>query len=80
MNETHTDEDGTELHVSEITAQAGDVFLCHPFLIHAASPNHSGVPRFMCNRTTPLRDRMNLQRPDGDYSPVEISIRKALSA
>jgi hypothetical protein len=80
MNETHTDEEGTQLRVSEITAQAGDVFLCHPFLIHAASPNHSGVPRFMCNRTTPLRERMNLDRADGNYSPVEISIRKALSA
>jgi len=37
------------LRVHEITAQAGDVFLCHPFMYHAASPNHSRAPRFMCN-------------------------------
>ncbi|HET7559455.1 MAG TPA: phytanoyl-CoA dioxygenase, partial [Limnochordia bacterium] len=56
----------------------GDVILCHPFLFHAASPNHSGRPRFMCNRTTPLKARMAFDRPEGDHSAVEISIRRAL--
>jgi hypothetical protein len=78
MGRTFTDGHGTPLHVSETTAGPGDVILCHPFLYHAASQNHSGVPRFMCNRTTPLAAPMNLSRPAGDYSPVEISIRHAL--
>lgn len=73
-----THDDGTALKVTEITAAPGDVFLCHPFLYHAASANPSGVPRFMCNRTTPLKERMRFHRPDGDYSPLEISIRRAL--
>jgi hypothetical protein len=73
-----TDSDGFRLRVVEATAEAGDVFLCHPFLYHASAPNVLGVPRFMCNRTTPLKERMNFQRDDGNYSPVELSIRKAL--
>lgn len=73
-----TDADGVRLRVGEATAEAGDVFLCHPFLYHASAPNVLGVPRFMCNRTTPLKERMNFQRADGNYSPVELSIRQAL--
>ncbi|MBO0779625.1 MAG: phytanoyl-CoA dioxygenase family protein [Ktedonobacteraceae bacterium] len=75
---THTDADGFRLRVVDTTAKAGDVFMCHPFLYHASAPNHSGIPRFICNRTTPLKERMNFQRSDGNYSPVELSIRKAL--
>jgi hypothetical protein len=77
---TQTDADGARLRVVEATAEAGDVFLCHPFLYHASAPNVLGVPRFMCNRTTPLKERMNFQRSDGSYSPVELSIREALAA
>jgi len=79
MNWT-TDSEGVRLRVLETTGGPGDVILCHPFLYHAASQNHSGIPRFMCNRTTELKEPMNLNRdnPD-DYSPLELSIRRALS-
>ncbi|MBM7565030.1 hypothetical protein [Paenibacillus sacheonensis] len=79
MDEWHTDADGFKLRVAETTASPGDIILCHPFLYHAPSQNHSGIPRFMCNQKTPLKARMNYARsnPD-DYSPVEISIRQAL--
>ena len=78
MNET-VKVDGANLRVVETTAEAGDVFLCHPFLYHASSQNHSGIPRFMCNRTTPLGERLNLRRiNEKNYSPLEFSIRKAL--
>ncbi|MEY4701907.1 MAG: hypothetical protein RL326_2094, partial [Pseudomonadota bacterium] len=40
--------------VIEATGAAGDVYLCHPFLFHAASYNHRQVPRFLCNRTAPF--------------------------
>jgi hypothetical protein len=80
MDRAMTDAHGTTLRVSETLAEPGDVILCHPFLYHAASQNHSGVPRFMCNRTTPLAAQMNLSRPDGDHSSVEIAIRHALGA
>ncbi|WP_367126311.1 phytanoyl-CoA dioxygenase family protein [Streptomyces phytohabitans] len=29
------------------TGRAGDVYLCHPFLVHAAQPHRGTVPRFM---------------------------------
>jgi hypothetical protein len=72
--------DDTPLRVVELTAAPGDVFLCHPFLYHAASPNHSGRPRFMCNRHTPLSEPMRFNRPDGRYSPIELSVKRAIAA
>jgi len=79
MNETYIDDSGFKLRVVETTGQPGDVILCHPFLYHAASQNHSGIPRFMCNRTTPLKERMKFIREDGGYSPLELSIKNAIS-
>jgi len=78
--ETTIDEQGTELRVIETIAEAGDVMLAHPFMFHAASQNHSGMPRFMCNRAAPLTAPMDLDRADGAYSVLELSIRKAQSA
>ena len=74
------DVDGAPLRVVELTAAPGDVFLCHPFLYHAASPNHSGRPRFMCNRHTPLTEPMRFNRPDGRYSPIELGVKRAFAA
>ncbi|MFC4808578.1 phytanoyl-CoA dioxygenase family protein [Paenibacillus sp. GCM10023250] len=79
MDQAHVDEDGARLQVVETTGEAGDVILCHPFLVHAASPNHSGKVRFMCNRTSPLKERLSLQREGADgCSPLERSIRAAV--
>ncbi|MEO6909253.1 MAG: hypothetical protein ABI210_15335 [Abditibacteriaceae bacterium] len=80
MDETFVDEHGTELRVTEVTGSPGDVILAHPLMMHSPSFNHSGVPRFMCNRKTPLFEPMQLQREDGEYSPLEESIRQALAA
>jgi hypothetical protein len=38
---------GTSLRVAELTGAPGDVILCHPLLLHAASRNVARVPRFM---------------------------------
>jgi hypothetical protein len=74
-----SDERGRRLRVVETGGDPGDVLLCHPFLYHAASQNHRRVPRFMCNRTTPLRERMSLRsEPAGGWSPLEESVRGAL--
>lgn len=78
MNEWYEDEDGVQLKVTEAAANAGDVILCHPFLYHARTQNHLKIPRFMCNRTMPLKERIQLNREDADYSPLELSIRRAL--
>ncbi|WP_227013671.1 phytanoyl-CoA dioxygenase family protein [Paenibacillus psychroresistens] len=79
MDSWHTDADGIRMRVVETTASPGDVILCHPFLYHAASQNHSGIPRFMCNKTTPLKERMNLsQSSAAETSTLEKSIRNSL--
>lgn len=79
MNREYTDANGFKLRVLETTGSAGDVILCHPFLYHSSSQNLIGVPRFMCNRTTPLNERLKLSRERlSEYSPLEISIRNAL--
>lgn len=79
MDRTYVDEHGVRLRVVETPASPGDVLLCHPFLYHSASQNHSGVPRFMCNRATPLIKRMNLNRANAeDYSPLEWSTRRSI--
>lgn len=73
------DENGVRLKVIEATGVAGDVFLCHPFIYHSGSPNHSNQPRLMCNRNIPLNEDMNLNRIEISlYSILEISIKKAL--
>ncbi|MBO7747162.1 phytanoyl-CoA dioxygenase family protein [Paenibacillus sp. MWE-103] len=81
LEQAYVDEDGTRLRVAETTGEAGDVILCHPFLIHAASPNHSGSVRFMCNRTSPLKEKLALDRAAReDESPLERSIRASVFA
>ena len=56
------------------TGPAGTVFLCHPFLVHAAQPHNGSQPRFMAQ--PPLV-------PIGEFdpalppSPVQLAIRTA---
>ncbi len=60
------------------TGRAGDVYLCHPFLVHAAQPNRRGRPKFMAQPPLILREPCVLDRPDGRYTPLERAIRLGL--
>ena len=60
------------------TGEAGTVYLCHPFLIHAAQPHRGSSPRFMAQPPLHPAEPFRLERKDGDYSPVELAIRRAL--
>ena len=60
------------------TGSPGDVFLCHPFLVHAAQPHHGTRPRFMAQPPLMPAAPYELERADGAYSPVEIAIRLGL--
>ena len=62
----------------QLTARAGDVILCHPFLLHAVSQNVRGIERIISNPIVMLREPMNFNRADGDYSLVEQSVLRAL--
>jgi hypothetical protein len=57
------------------TGQAGTVYLCHPFLAHAAQPHHGLRPRFMAQPPLLPARSFQLHRPDNNYSPVEQAIR-----
>lgn len=61
------------------TGGAGTVYLCHPFLLHAAQPHRGSAPRFMAQPPLTPRVPLQLNRLDGTYSPVEEAIRLALN-
>jgi hypothetical protein len=61
------------------TGEAGTVYLCHPFLVHAAQPHRGRQPRFMAQPALlPASGRLELARADADQAPVEVAIRTAL--
>jgi len=66
---------------SEVVAvgEAGTVYLCHPFLVHAAQAHHGTQPRFMAQPPLSPAKPFELHRSDPDrYSPVEKAIRRGL--
>jgi hypothetical protein len=62
------------------TGEAGAVYLCHPFLVHAAQPHRGARPRFLAQPPLPPAEPFVLRRADGAYSPVEQAIRIALQS
>ncbi|MDF3856529.1 phytanoyl-CoA dioxygenase, partial [Paracoccus pantotrophus] len=56
------------------TGAAGTVYLCHPFLVHAAQPHRGTRPRFMAQ--PPLLPKGEFD-PALPPSPVQIAIRRA---
>lgn len=64
--------------VTLATGEAGTVYLCHPFLVHAAQPHRGTRPRFMAQPPLYPAAPLQLHRDDGCYSPVETAIRLGL--
>ena len=62
------------------TGDAGTVYLCHPFLVHAAQPHRGSRPRFLAQPPLTEAEPFLLDRKDAAYSPVEQAIRIALQA
>jgi len=60
------------------TGPAGTVYLCHPFLVHAAQPHRGTEPRFMAQPPLILKEPFQLQRADGDYSAAERAVLRSL--
>jgi Phytanoyl-CoA dioxygenase (PhyH) len=67
-----------ERPITYATGAAGTVYLCHPFLFHAAQLHRGTVPRFMAQPPLLPAEPIQLTRADCAYSPVEIAIRLAL--
>jgi hypothetical protein len=58
------------------TGSAGDVFVCHPFLVHAATWPHRGDrPRFLAQPPMTVSDGLDLNGPLNRLSPVARAIR-----
>src|SRR5512142_1610072 len=61
------------------TGAAGTVYLCHPFLVHAAQVNRGTHPRFMAQPPLLPTEPLDLERTVAmAYSPVERAIRRGL--
>lgn len=61
------------------TGSAGDVFLCHPFLVHAGSWPHRGTwPRFIAQPPISMPDALQLEGSMDQLSPVAEAIRLGL--
>ena len=56
------------------TGAAGTVYLCHPFLVHAAQPHRGKEPRFLAQ--PPLLPKGEFD-PALPPSPIQIAIRRA---
>ena len=56
------------------TGEAGTVYLCHPFLVHAAQPHRGTRPRFMAQPPLVPKGAFDPALPP---SPVQIAIRRA---
>ncbi|WPP52667.1 phytanoyl-CoA dioxygenase family protein [Catalinimonas niigatensis] len=60
------------------TGEAGTVYLCHPFLVHAAQAHQGTSPRFMAQPPLLPAEDFQLDRKDENYAPVEMAIRMGL--
>jgi len=78
MSRMRLDKMGATRASALATGEARTVYLCHPFLVHAAQRHRGSMPRFLAQPPLGLREPYRLHREDGTYSPVEISIRQAL--
>ncbi len=78
MPATNLDGVGAEQALAYATGEAGTVYLCHPFLVHAAQEHRGATPRFMAQPQLSPAEPLRLHRADAAYAPVEIAIRRAL--
>ncbi|NEJ70441.1 phytanoyl-CoA dioxygenase [Rhizobium phaseoli] len=69
---------GEDRPLALATGPAGTVYLCHPFLIHAAQIHRGKERRFMAQPGLAPSEPLRLDREDGSCSPVEMAIRRAL--
>lgn len=61
------------------TGKAGTIYLCHPFLVHAAQAHRGDTPKFMAQPPLLLRSELVIADADVGYTPVEQAIRLALN-
>ncbi|MBS1506377.1 MAG: phytanoyl-CoA dioxygenase [Bacteroidetes bacterium] len=60
------------------TGKAGTVYLCHPFIVHAAQDHHGKHPKFMAQPGLLTRNDFSIKRSGDNNCPVIKAILKGL--
>ena len=73
--------DGATRHLPEIlaTGGAGDVWLCHPYLVHAAQRHRGQRVRFMAQPPLAGVSPIDPTRPRAERSPVDEAVYRGLA-
>lgn len=61
------------------TGKAGTVYLCHPFIVHAAQEHRGTHPKFMAQPPLLPKKSFDLSRSESELCPVEKAILRGLS-
>ena len=61
------------------TGKAGTVYLCHPFLVHAAQDHHGTSPKFMAQPALLTKKDFNINQSEHVLCAVEKAIRKGIT-
>jgi len=61
------------------TGVAGTVYLCHPFLVHAAQDHHGTSPRFMAQPPLLSSKDFNIHETEKEICPIKQAILNAIS-
>jgi len=64
--------------VMNATGKAGTVYLCHPFIVHAAQNHYGTTPKFMAQPPLLTKNDFNIYTTDTLHCPVETAILKGL--
>jgi len=56
------------------TGKAGTVYLCHPFLVHAAQNHYGTTPKFMAQPPLLIKNDFNINKMESQSCPVEKAI------
>ena len=65
--------------LAEATGQVGNVYIMHPYMVHASSFNHSQTVRVITNPPVALKKPMQFRRSDpAEYSLVERAVLRGL--
>jgi Phytanoyl-CoA dioxygenase (PhyH) len=60
------------------SGRAGDVYLCHPFLVHAAQAPQGSVPRLMAQPGLANTRPFAIEKVAAVLAPVEVAVRRGL--
>lgn len=71
-------DDSRDCPVALADGEAGTVYLCHPFLVHAAQRNAGKRARYLAQPPLGIAHPLRLERADGGYTPVERAVRLGL--